>query len=117
MPRIQLPEDKALVMQLTLKLAEYEGRLEAHGGQGGRRGIIDSWCKIVVLRRLLEKGEVDFQDFYLKLFEEGALVYSVEFWDCFLNAFTVIRDYCEAGGCHIQGGTGLPRLPPEVPSA
>lgn len=97
---ISLPPDHARIEQLQKKLAEYQQRVDPFRGPELQQ---DAVCKAVVLGTLLERGTVRFTDLYEMVTKSHATMKK----DIFVNAWCVVRDYCETGGEHVYGG----RLP------
>ena len=95
---IKLPVNNGeRVAQLERKLAEYEERIK-NPNYYGRSGI-----KAKVLAELLEKKEVDSEEFYPRLKSEISGVNTSDFEIVCL----VIDDYCKTGGANYKDGTGL----------
>ncbi len=110
---IVLPADKRGTLQAKLK--EYKGRLAKAGDVLYRKW--DATCKIAVLQKLLQDGQLDIQSLAAEMMdvhkdEEG---FSTYFRNSFETACGVINDYCETGGENCHGGTGLPEVP-ELPA-
>lgn len=97
---IEGPRDVKHAQQLFLKLSEYISRIEEPEFP---LMLVDALHKAAVLRRVLVRGRANGWD----LWEELA---SFPWFDPFLcdQALAVVFDYCETGGEHIVGGTGLP---------
>ena len=97
------PDDKERIAQLRHKLDEYKGRLAANPFQAPELQM-DTICKIAIVEQLLEKGEVNSWELSREMFK----IYGSGFsGDWFNNAWGVITDYCQTGGTHVSGGTGL----------
>jgi len=102
-PVIRLPDDETRVEQLKRKLAEYKERLRKHPFRAPEQQM-DTICKIAILERLLEKKEASTWELSRELAKQYGSGFS---GDWFNNACTVISDYCQTGGAHVRGGTGL----------
>lgn len=104
-PVIRIEEDRST---LAAKLAEYRSRLtgsEYDSPELIRATQLDTIYKIEITKELVEKGEVDIEDFKTKLIAKyGSLDIGL-----FDNACFVMLDYIRAGGKHLHGGTGLPK--------
>jgi len=103
-PVITLPSDPKRITQLKIKLLEYQRRFDPYKAPELQMGTI---CKMVVLERLLKEGKINAGD----LSKEMAKTYGSGFNEgAFLNACSVIEDYCLTGGANVNGGTGLPSV-------
>ncbi|MEJ0021162.1 MAG: hypothetical protein WDN47_01115 [Candidatus Doudnabacteria bacterium] len=96
-PIIRITEDREVIAR---KLEEYMGRLDRFKAPEAQ---FDAIYKIEIIKRLLEKGEVNISD----LSKELADKYGVFDANLFDNACKVIEDYATTGGKHAHGGTGL----------
>lgn len=101
-PMIVLPEDSEMRPRLGRKLEEYQGRLE---GFRAPELQMDTLCKIAVLSRLLETGEVNTFELSIELYEKYGSSFQPADFD---NACGVIENYVTTGGANVIGGTGLP---------
>jgi len=103
-PIITLPSNPKRVQQLKLKLLEYKKRID---GYKPPEFQMDTLCKIAVLSRALEKGQVNTQDLMVEMEKTYGGSFNKGY---FLRACTVIEDYCLTGGADLHGGTGLPKV-------
>lgn len=100
-PVIILPTDETRKQQLHNKLVEYRKRLHPYRAPESQMDLV---CKIAVLERLLNNGQVNTWE----LSREMVAKYGPGFnTDDFNNACAVIGDYCETGGQNVRGGAGL----------
>lgn len=110
MGKIVLPKEDSIRKALEDKLAEYQGRLERIRARKPDIGLEElnkmtsSGYKELILKRLLEKGEVDTGTLLTELQQTEGFVDR----DNYENAAFVVGDYCENGGRNIHGGTGFP---------
>lgn len=101
-PMIILPEDEELRSSLSHKLEEYNSRLDRFKAPELQMETI---CKIAVLSRLLEAGEVNTYALSIELHQRYGPGFQLVYFD---NACSVIFDYVTTGGANVVGGTGLP---------
>ena len=110
-PIIRLPDDEEMQARLRHKLAEYKERIEPYRAPELQQ---DTYFKIQVLERLLERGEVNTYNLSLELAARlGKREFSV---DDFNNACAVIQDYATTGGANtFAANSGQPRPLPNLP--
>lgn len=104
-PVIRLPEGPERVAQLQRKLEEYKGRLNPM--QHPDLQVLsdpDTTHKIAVLEALLRDKQVVTHDLCRELANKWGQRFDGY---SFNNACAVIDDYCQTGGEHAVGGTGL----------
>ena|SRR5438128_281885 len=106
---LNLPQDNPeLKRSLEEKLKEYEARLAEVTNPKDHEAIVgnqtggDSMYKAVILRELLNKGEVNTDAIKSRISDSGVINEAV-----FNNAVGVIEDYVKTGGKNLEGGTGL----------
>lgn len=102
MEKLLLPDNETRKQQLKSKLVEYKERVSLYRAPELQMGVI---CKITVLERLLQDGQVNTHELSREMFETYGSGFSVH---AFNNACGVIDDYCKTGGKNTSGGTGLP---------
>lgn len=105
-PVLVLPEDKKRQKQLKIKLAEYKKRLDPYCPLEVEMQM-DTICKITVLERLLQDGQIKTWDISLEMAKTYGSGFNV---DLFNNACGVIEGYCKTGGANLRGGTGLAKV-------
>lgn len=106
-PKIEFPEDIAVVRALQNKLTEYKERLEKQIKDNPYKApevFADTKYKITILEELLTKGEVDGEKLFKKITNTSKEVFN---FDAYHEAYKVIEDYAKTGGKEIAGGTGL----------
>lgn len=109
-PTIVLPEERR--EQLTIKLAEYKGRIEKDDRRFQHpdfRLMVgdDATTKILILERLLKDGRVNTRELMGELRDRLGDMYNPL---TLIQPILVINDYCQTGGAHASGGTGLPQI-------
>lgn len=114
-PTIVLPEERR--EQLTAKLAQYQGRIEEDDRKFQHPDLRltlgdDTTSKIVILERLLRDGQVNTRELMGELRDRLGDMYNPL---TLIQPILVIYDYCQTGGAHAAGGTGLPLV--ETPNA
>lgn len=106
-PKIEFPEDMAIVRALQNKLTEYKERLEKQTKDNPYKApevFADTKYKITILEELLTKGEVDGEKLFKKITNTGKEAFN---FDAYNEAYKVIEDYAKTGGKGVVGGTGL----------
>ena len=98
---ILLPNDETRKQQLRDKLVEYKKRMHPYAAPELQ---MDTICKIAVLERLLRDGQVNILDLSWEMTETYKLGFDI---NAFNKACGAIEDYCNTGGVHTRGGTGL----------
>jgi|GEM_PF-2294453 len=118
-PIIKLPKDESRKAQLQRKLEEYKTRIKADRPLTRHpelHRIIQqaAWPQvafcILILEALFEKGEVNTQNLSVDLSEKAKAaggLWTTTTAAAFETACAIIKDYCETGGAHTHGGTGL----------
>lgn len=101
-PIISLPNDETRRKQLQKKLEEYRRRMQPYRAPELQ---MENICKIAVLEKLLQNGQVNAWDFSREMAREYGPGFNT---NDFSLACTVIDDYCKTGGANLRGGTGLP---------
>lgn len=110
-PVIRLPRDKKRITELKAKLAEYQARRAKHLARMDAYKAPEIWFdtdsehKTAVLSELLKTGRVGTWALSRRLIKKFGQHFDVCAYD---RACNVIADYCETGGAHVHGGTGLP---------
>jgi hypothetical protein len=103
---ITLPQEDNVKRALEAKLKEYEERLagfkETPLTNTSSIRQLDSVYKIEVVKKLLNKGEVDTDNLAKELKEKYGFLNNRYFESAF-----VIEDYCTTGGKNTWGGTGF----------
>ena len=116
-PILVLPEDKELVKKLHKKFQEYNERIKTyhkdHLNQHPDfrdRMMALNICKKTILGILFQEKRIVAWDASKKFVgecmkrDEGSGPTFVNAW---VDAWSVIQDYCETGGANVHGGTGL----------
>jgi|GEM_PF-4969222 len=106
--QIRLPKDLRLVRQLRKKYHEYLGRITDHRQHPElpvkRSALERDAYKARIIDALRSHGSVD----VVGLAEELEKKYAKNFkFQQFMQAAAVVRNYCQAGGQNVVGGTGL----------
>ena len=83
-------------------LPAYRKFADGHEAIVGNQTGGDSMYKAVILRELLNKGEVNTDAIKSRISDSGVINEAV-----FNNAVGVIEDYVKTGGKNLEGGTGL----------
>lgn len=109
-PTIVLPEERR--GQLTAKLAEYRERIEKDDRKFQHPDLLltlgdSTTAKIIILERLLRDGQVNTRELMGELRDRLGDLYNPF---TLIQPILVINDYCQTGGAHAEGGTGLPQI-------
>ncbi len=99
-PILVLPKDEKKISLLKTKKRDYEQRVEHYQYSAPEspqyQHYLSSVCKLTLVKKLIEKGEVDTQKILGNL--EDKLGENVEIFE---KAIAIIEDYCVTGDEHI----------------
>ena len=103
-PILVLPKDPQKISFLQRKKQDYEARVERFQYSAPEspqyKHFLSSLCKLSLVEKLLEKGEVDTQKIL------GSLEDKLSDNTILENAINIIKDYCITGGKHIINTRG-----------